>query len=766
MGRVNSGIIRSVDFNDTIMFINAPGMKRSYAPVSFNSGTIPVAEGAAGPGDITATLTNMSSGYGYRRDYPGFITGDNADYIATNYAPTINNSAKLWFRIPIFYNPSANWEVLCGARDGASDYWFFAIDSDNPGQLVLTFVKGGVVRKAHSSNTVAAGYNVLGGWLDEGEIGLSINGVEVSYGTQDTYDHGDLGVVAPMRILEYGAAIYRFRGIFYSMLLQAHGPTDAEIAADAIIKPDFGLMLDSDGKAINPVATTPEKITTTTHQSNSSDRFIELTYRTQYDHAESRQFVPLTEARLPDDLWQYFSQDDLSDLVITTVDGEECPRYLVPGQCSKVNKTLKAIVRVPATGEGVNLALQVGGPSKANGNPCEGLGDGSYNARRAYEFLGGAARDIMGLASITEYNSPTFPTGGPLGTYLHLESVSSQAIRDADADDLSFGDGSTDEPFSVFGVVKMANADEFNMFGKYLASPGREYFMQSNSSELFLMRIWDDSLGVGPGRRWNTAVTDFERLNLTQVYTYNGDETDPLSGQMLYWKGERVDDTDLTGVGYVAMENLSNHAAIGERNNAIYSDGDFHIVVLLPSELSAGESRMLNDAWEGAYFNEDNAAWSIAQVVSPLPLNGPRDEGDVFIFQTTDNGDIEITNGLVTMTPGLGNAVYLSLFGGNEDDPGGEDKTLSWWGNSIEGIPSRQYRSETQYLLRAIPATSFNLRRIEDAVKRDLAWMLLDRAVSSLDVAVALTGVNRITITININGNETLVYTINWQASI
>ncbi len=149
-----------------------------------------------------------------------------------------------------------------------------------------------------------------------------------------------------------------------------------------------------------------------------------------------------------------------------------------------------------------------------------------------------------------------------------------------------------------------------------------------------------------------------------------------------------------------------------------------------------------------------------------LPTGGPEDEGDVLIFQTTDDGEIEIENGLVTMTPGLDNAVYLSLFGGNEEDPGGDDRTQEWWGNLIEIDPTRQYRSETQHLLRAIPAVTANLRRIEDAARRDLAWVIPAGVASVVEVAATMPALNKVQIDVTINGNETLTYLENWQASV
>ena len=124
-------------------------------------------------------------------------------------------------------------------------------------------------------------------------------------------------------------------------------------------------------------------------------------------------------------------------------------------------------------------------------------------------------------------------------------------------------------------------------------------------------------------------------------------------------------------------------------------------------------------------------------------------QGDVILYQTDDGGDITIENGLVEVSAGLETAAYLSLFGGNESG-------AEWWGNLTDEQPDYQYRSETGALLRSIPATTGNMRRIEDAVKRDLAWMSND-----ITAVVTMPGMNRIKLTIEI-GADVVEFSENW----
>ena len=142
-------------------------------------------------------------------------------------------------------------------------------------------------------------------------------------------------------------------------------------------------------------------------------------------------------------------------------------------------------------------------------------------------------------------------------------------------------------------------------------------------------------------------------------------------------------------------------------------------------------------------------------------------QGDVLLQQTNDDGEIEVVNGVVTMSGGLETAAYLSLFGGNEDDDGSLENRKTWWGNLLEIDPSKKYISETQHLLQAIPSVSSNLRKIEDAAKKDLNWFLTNKIASSVAVLASIPALNRVTlsITINAEGDESeFEFTENWKA--
>lgn len=124
---------------------------------------------------------------------------------------------------------------------------------------------------------------------------------------------------------------------------------------------------------------------------------------------------------------------------------------------------------------------------------------------------------------------------------------------------------------------------------------------------------------------------------------------------------------------------------------------------------------------------------------------------DVLLRQTLDGGEITVESGLVLMSEGLETAAYLSLFGGNQDDAGdAASERLEWWGNVDEPEPARRYRSETQWLVQRLPAVPRNLRRVEQAAARDLAWMLETGLATAVEARASIPAKDRIGLAVTI----------------
>ncbi|HET9954093.1 MAG TPA: hypothetical protein VFQ61_06300 [Polyangiaceae bacterium] len=127
---------------------------------------------------------------------------------------------------------------------------------------------------------------------------------------------------------------------------------------------------------------------------------------------------------------------------------------------------------------------------------------------------------------------------------------------------------------------------------------------------------------------------------------------------------------------------------------------------------------------------------------------------DVRLTFTLDGAEISVLGGDIVTDDGLETAVMLSLLGGNEQDSGLEsDKRRQWWGNFIEADPARRYRSETLYLLNSLPLIPINAKRVAEAAKRDLSWLVERDIARTLATRGSIAGVDRLLLEIALDVN-------------
>lgn len=167
-----------------------------------------------------------------------------------------------------------------------------------------------------------------------------------------------------------------------------------------------------------------------------------------------------------------------------------------------------------------------------------------------------------------------------------------------------------------------------------------------------------------------------------------------------------------------------------------------------------------------------SAHYNLPAVTDPsrrLRARASRAISDVAMVHTDDGGDIVLLNGAVVMSDGLFNFVYLCLFGGNEDDPALSNTSKMWWGNFSELDQSRWLRSETQYLLNTLAPNTSNLRRLEGAVKNDLAVLVSEGIATDVQAIVSMPAPKSVQIDIatRISPNvvERFDFTRNWSGN-
>ena len=136
-----------------------------------------------------------------------------------------------------------------------------------------------------------------------------------------------------------------------------------------------------------------------------------------------------------------------------------------------------------------------------------------------------------------------------------------------DRDNLSFGDGTNDKPFSISDLVNMDDATDFTIFYKR-----NEYFLGTFAGDYrkIYFYLYDHNVGNRIGRKYDTLLTSYEGQRIHLVATY--DATGLNSGINIYLNGVAVDDSDSSAGTYVAMENLAHDVWIG-RYSTNYANG-------------------------------------------------------------------------------------------------------------------------------------------------------------------------------------------------
>ena len=174
-------------------------------------------------------------------------------------------------------------------------------------------------------------------------------------------------------------------------------------------------------------------------------------------------------------------------------------------------------------------------------------------------------------------------------SFSNTKSIQLDGVDDyvdcGDNDNLSFGNGVTDSPFSISTWVKMDDATKFRAIGKYGAS-NIEYLLATGGDDKIVFNLYQNSVVARIGRKYNTTLTSFEGQWIHLVATYNGNSN--TSGLKIYLNGIRVDDTDSTLGIYVAMENTTQPLFIGKLTTT-YANGKVDETAIFNTELVQSE---------------------------------------------------------------------------------------------------------------------------------------------------------------------------------
>jgi phage gp46-like protein len=142
-------------------------------------------------------------------------------------------------------------------------------------------------------------------------------------------------------------------------------------------------------------------------------------------------------------------------------------------------------------------------------------------------------------------------------------------------------------------------------------------------------------------------------------------------------------------------------------------------------------------------------------------------EGDALLFETVDGGELAIENGLFVSDTRFSSAVYLSLLGGNQDDPGKVENNKTWWGNRLDSVTKNEKLvSRFQAIITGLPMTVKNIREAEAAAELDLQWFKDEKIADEINATIKSTGKHEFNLTIEILEDITTIfentYSLQW----
>ena len=161
---------------------------------------------------------------------------------------------------------------------------------------------------------------------------------------------------------------------------------------------------------------------------------------------------------------------------------------------------------------------------------------------------------------------------------------SSDYINLGDSNSLSFGNGSTDSPFSISAWIYMNDATNFRILNKYNA-PNYEYQFDLSSSDKLQFYIFDGSDYRGVG--YDSALSINQWYHVAATYDGRGGSS-AQSGMVLYVNGLPVNDITYSSGSYTAMHNTAAPVNIGKIASS-YANGQIDEVAIFNRALNTTE---------------------------------------------------------------------------------------------------------------------------------------------------------------------------------
>lgn len=226
-------------------------------------------------------------------------------------------------------------------------------------------------------------------------------------------------------------------------------------------------------------------------------------------------------------------------------------------------------------------------------------------SNRSYPGNGTTWADLVGNNDGTLTNAPAFDSDG--AGCISFDGTNDKIIHSADSS-LSFGDGSTDDPFSFFAWIYLNTLDSPTIGGKYRSySPFRgEYSLSIDDSAKLVFQTVDGGTSIRCRQVADAALVADRWYYVGGTYNANGAD----EGIILYVDGLAIPSTGAGQDGsYTAMEQAGDPSefALGcvlDEGNTTYVrhlNGKIAAVQVYNKELSANEIRQNYHATKGRF---------------------------------------------------------------------------------------------------------------------------------------------------------------------
>ena len=164
-----------------------------------------------------------------------------------------------------------------------------------------------------------------------------------------------------------------------------------------------------------------------------------------------------------------------------------------------------------------------------------------------------------------------------------------------DSDNLSFGNGTTDSPFSISAWIKPVDNARFRIAFKW-STTLREYYFQIAGGGALQVSI-NSSLNVYIGRNGQTTISENVWSHVVMTYDGSGNK----NNINIYLNGVLDNDSAISSGTYTAMSNTSQPFEIGRYSGGSYANGQIANTQIYNLTLSTSEVLHNYNALKGRF---------------------------------------------------------------------------------------------------------------------------------------------------------------------